>query len=95
MTTIIVLSPEPSHDHRQRILVTTDAGSLLNQNFSQTVYLSTTLHNTFSTSLSSGNKTAARRNLGTRVQELCESRGGRPGLSVLMSLTVSVDVKQH
>ena len=28
-----------------------------------------------------------------RVQELCESRGGRPGLSVLMSLTVSVDVK--
>ena len=32
---------------------------------------------------------------GRRVQELCESRGGRPGLSVLMSLTVSVDVKQH
>ena len=31
----------------------------------------------------------------TRVQELCESRGGRPGLSVLTSLTVSVDVKQH
>ena len=30
-----------------------------------------------------------------RVQELCESRGGRPGLSVLMSFTVSVDVKQH
>ena len=30
-----------------------------------------------------------------RVQELCESRGGRPGLSVLMSLTVSVDVKQQ
>ena len=30
-----------------------------------------------------------------RVLELCESRGGRPGLSVLMSLTVSVDVKQH
>ena len=29
------------------------------------------------------------------VQELCESRGGRPGLSVIMSLTVSVDVKQH
>ena len=29
-----------------------------------------------------------------RVQ-LCESRGGRPGLPVLMSLTVSVDVKQH
>ena len=28
-----------------------------------------------------------------RVQELCESRGGRPGLSVLMSLMVSVDVK--
>ena len=27
-----------------------------------------------------------------RVQELCESRGGRHGLSVL---TVSVDVKQH
>jgi len=30
-----------------------------------------------------------------RVQELCESRGGRPGLSALMSLTVSVDVKRH
>ena len=30
-----------------------------------------------------------------RVQELCESQGGRPGLPVLMSLTVSVDVKQH
>ena len=28
-----------------------------------------------------------------RVQELCESRGGRPGLSVLTSLLVSVDVK--
>ena len=30
-----------------------------------------------------------------RVLELCESRGGRPGLPVLMSLTVFVDVKQH
>ena len=29
------------------------------------------------------------------VQEVCESRDGRPGLSVLMSLMVSVDVKQH
>ena len=29
------------------------------------------------------------------VQELCESRGGRPGLPDLMSLVVSVDVKQH
>ena len=29
-----------------------------------------------------------------RVQEPCESRGGRPGLPVLMSLMVSVDVKQ-
>ena len=27
------------------------------------------------------------------VQEPCESRGGRPGLSVLTSLLVSVDVK--
>ena len=27
------------------------------------------------------------------VQELCESRGGRPGLPVLTSLLVSVDVK--
>ena len=26
------------------------------------------------------------------VQELCESRGGRPGLSVLTSLLASVDV---
>ena len=30
---------------------------------------------------------------GLIVQELCESRGGRPGLSVLTSLLVSVDVK--
>ena len=30
-----------------------------------------------------------------RAKELCESRGGRPGLSVLTSITVSVDVKQH
>ena len=29
------------------------------------------------------------------VQELCESRGGRPGLSVLMSLLVSMDVKNY
>ena len=29
------------------------------------------------------------------VQKLCESRGGRPGLSVLTSLTVSVDVKLY
>ena len=30
---------------------------------------------------------------GIIVQELCESRGGRPGLSVLTSFLVSVDVK--
>ena len=30
-----------------------------------------------------------------RVQEPCESRGGRPGLPVLMSLMVSVHVKQQ
>ena len=30
-----------------------------------------------------------------RVQKLCERRGGRQALSVLMRLTVSVDVKQH
>ena len=29
------------------------------------------------------------------VQELSESRGGRPGLSVLTTLLVSVDVKLH
>ena len=29
------------------------------------------------------------------VQVLCESRGGRPGLSVLTSLPVSVDVKLY
>ena len=27
------------------------------------------------------------------VQELCESRGGRPGLSILTSLLVSLDMK--
>ena len=31
----------------------------------------------------------------TIVQELCESRGGRPGLSVLTSLLVFVGVKQQ
>ena len=30
-----------------------------------------------------------------RVQELCDSRSGRPGLSVLTSLMVSVDVKHY
>ena len=30
-----------------------------------------------------------------RALELCESRGGRPGPSVLTILMVSVDVKQH
>ena len=29
------------------------------------------------------------------VQELCDSRGGRPGLSVLTSLLASVDVKLY
>ena len=29
------------------------------------------------------------------VQELCESRGGCPGLSVLTSLLVSVDIKNY
>ena len=29
------------------------------------------------------------------VQELCENRGGRPELSVLTSLLVSVDVKNY
>ena len=29
------------------------------------------------------------------LQELCESRGGHPGLSVLMSLLVSMDVKLY
>ena len=33
--------------------------------------------------------------LANRVQELCESRGGRPGLPVLISLMVSVDVKKN
>ena len=40
---------------------------------------------------------SARREAGRRfiVQELCESRGGRPGLSVLTSFLVSVDVKLY
>ena len=36
---------------------------------------------------------ATTKKLSSIVQELCESRGGRPGLFVLMSLLVSVDVK--
>ena len=31
----------------------------------------------------------------TIVHELCESRGGRPGLSVLTNLLVSVDAKLY
>ena len=38
-------------------------------------------------------KTGLTVNVNGIVQELCESRGGRPGLSVLTSLLVSVDVK--
>ena len=34
-------------------------------------------------------------NIACRVQEVCESRGGRPGLSVPNKPTVSVDVKQR
>ena len=42
------------------------------------------------------NKTAkAQACLPAIVQELCESRGGRPGLSVLTILLVSVDVKNY
>ena len=33
--------------------------------------------------------------VGHIVQELCERRGGRPGLSVLTSLLVSVDVRLY
>ena len=36
-----------------------------------------------------------RNSIVTAVQELCESRGGRPGLPVLTSLLVSVDVKLY
>jgi len=43
----------------------------------------------------SGGSSASLELQGCRGQELCESRGGRPELAVLMSLTVSVDVKQH
>ena len=32
---------------------------------------------------------------GVRAQELCESRGGRPGLLTLMVLMVSMDIKQR
>ena len=40
-------------------------------------------------------KGSKERYLSDIVQELCESRGGRPGLSVLTSLLVSVDVKNY
>ena len=40
-------------------------------------------------------KTMCHATMVARVQELCESRGGCPGLPVLMSFTVSVDAKQH
>ena len=40
-------------------------------------------------------KRLVEKSLSIIVQELCESRGGRPGLSVLTSLLVSVDVKNY
>ena len=43
----------------------------------------------------SKNRTNEQTNGSVIVQELCESRGGRPGLSVLTSLLVSVDVKNY
>ena len=45
--------------------------------------------------LASSIKDKCSRGSKTRVQELCESRGGRPGLSVLTSLLVSVDVNNY
>ena len=33
--------------------------------------------------------------MSSRARELCGSRGGRPRLPSLISLVVSVDVKQH
>ena len=45
--------------------------------------------------LQEDNECRSRTDQSSRVQELCESRGGRPGFPILMSLTVSVDVKQH
>ena len=40
-----------------------------------------------------GHKATLQQQLLNIVQELCESRGGRPELSVLTSLLASVDVK--
>ena len=40
-------------------------------------------------------KRVGKKTLPIIVQELCESRGGRPELSVLTSLLVSVDVKNY
>ena len=41
-------------------------------------------------------KSKTERTSARQIQELGESRGGRPaGLPVLMNLMVSVDVKQH
>ena len=42
-----------------------------------------------------GRKATLNQTSNNSVQELCESRSGRHGLPVLMSLTVSVDIKQH
>ena len=41
------------------------------------------------------NKVGAHTPTDYRAQELCESRGGRPGFPSLISRTVSVDVKHH
>ena len=52
-----------------------------------------TAHGAESTLLDAGYISVCIRRGKIIVQELCESRGGRPGLSVLTSLLVSVDVK--
>ena len=56
---------------------------------------SCTVSNTVARSMSTRSLKPTSSMFERRVQELWESRGGRPGLPVLMSLTVSVDVKQH
>ena len=65
--------------------------------FLQLPHLPIGIQNAAGTSEKTKDPSLHKGNTGSRtlviVQELCESRGGRPGLSVLMSLLVSVDVK--
>ena len=84
---VLGVHPNESHGFRGRKAILNHADALVSACPSHVNRHSRTLSNT--------GRGRRRRRQTTRVQERCESRGGRPGLPSLISLIVSVDVKQH